>query len=89
MADGVYTEAGGRRKISDGQRRKGSDGTGTRAALSRGFESLALWKEPLRAIRAAREQHLVTTDSEVTLIEKGSVFPARDIVRIIKMFSPT
>lgn len=38
----TWTEAGGRRGISDGQRRKGSDGTGTRAALSRGFESLAL-----------------------------------------------
>lgn len=29
-------------KISDGHRGKGSDGTGARAALSRGFESLTL-----------------------------------------------
>lgn len=29
-------------KISDGQQGKGSDGTGARAALSRGFESLTL-----------------------------------------------
>lgn len=60
MADGVYTEAGGRGKISDGQWGEGSDGTGSRAALSRSFKSFTL-AGAVEHKSQRRARHLATT----------------------------
>lgn len=57
-----------------GSREKGVMGL-ERVLRSHAASNRSRWQEPLSAVGVAREQHLATISSEVTLIKRGPVFP--------------